>query len=935
MNSLWSDSYLFGNNAEFIEELYDKYLQDKSQVDQKWQEYFDTLVLDGTLDASHNTIKEKFSNLMRDKSLINKSMHSENDLNIYLEIIKLVEAYRRHGVLIANLDPLKRVINKTRPDTLQIINYKNLSSDLTQTVSLSNISALSWNDTISINELINRLEAIYCANIGFEFSHIIDETKRLWLQNYIENNAKDFVLTFEEQKKILAKLTVAETLEKFLHTKYVGQKRFSLEGGESLIPLLDRIIYKSATYDITDVYIGMAHRGRLNCLVNITGKTPQKLFDEFDGSYSQADFVLSGDVKYHKGYKCQYTINNKKINTTILFNPSHLEVVNPVLNGVVRAKIDTKVQHNQNPLGVIVHGDSALIGLGTNQGVFNMSQTRAYGVGGIVHIVVNNQIGFTTSDIRDVRSSLFCTDIIKMIDAPILHVNADDLNSLIFIVDMAMAYRDTFKQDIMIDMVCFRKYGHNEADDPTITQPLMYKKIKEHIGVRALYANELVEKNIITPEYPQLLIEQYREEYAKGKNPVLDEQSSLSWYNEINLDFKKIKNTNLLHHINTAISENVLQKVSTQVTQIPADISLHPMVKKLLDNRIAMANNKLGIDYGMAETLAYGSLLLEGINVRLVGEDTVRGTFSHRQAAIHDTNRDDLLDNAYIPLQQLGQENNTQFNIYDSILNEECALGFEYGYSTINLNDLVIWEAQFGDFANGAQVMIDQFITSGEAKWGILSKLVLLLPHGYDGQGPEHSSARLERFLQMCAELNMVITNITTSANFFHALRRQVAWPFRKPLINFSPKANLRHAGTYSLVSEFTNGGFKEVIDDSFIQDITAVKKVLFCSGKVYFDLAEKQQKENRSDVAIVRVEQLYPLPVKQLTELYKKYSKAVWFWVQEEPLNMGAASFLQMNLKNINYGFISRKPGAATATGYNKIHQQEQQEIINLAFSI
>jgi 2-oxoglutarate dehydrogenase E1 component len=721
--------------------------------------------------------------------------------------------------------------------------------------------------------------------------------------------------------------------EKFLHTKYVGQKRFSLEGGETTIAALDAIINTGANHGVQEVVIGMAHRGRLNVLANILGKTYEQIFSEFEGTSIPDTTMGSGDVKYHLGFRAEHTTpNGKKVNLQLAPNPSHLEAVNPVVVGFARSKADVIYDSNYDQiLPILIHGDASIAGQGIVYEVLQMSGLKGYYTGGTIHFVINNQIGFTT-DFDDARTADYCTSVAAMVQAPVMHVNGDDPEAVVKCVEIATRYRQEFNSDVFIDMVCYRRHGHNEGDDPKYTQPQLYALIDKHVNPRELYSQELISHGSIDAELAKEMekkfwaqLQERLEEVKQRPLPYTYQKPELWWK-----DLRRATEADFDQSPVTAIRQEQFTEIFNALMKWPENFKPLRKVEKLLQDKIKLYETEQAIDWATGELMAYASLLVDGNDVRMSGQDVRRGTFSHRHAVV----RDEETGESYNRLSAL-PNGKGKFRIYNSLLSEFGVLGFEYGYSIANPNTLVLWEAQFGDFFNGAQTIIDQFISSAETKWRQMSGLVMLLPHGYEGQGPEHSSARIERFLQMCAELNLVITNITTAANFFHALRRQLAWPFRKPMVNFSPKGHLRHPGSYSKPQEFTSGGFKEIIDDAFVGSADEVKKVLFCSGRVYFDLAERQQKDNRKDVALIRIEQLYPLPGKQLTELYKKYNKATWFWVQEEPLNMGAASYLQMNLKGINYGVISRQPGAATATGYAKVHAKEQSEIVNTAFSI
>lgn len=928
-----SSSYLFGGNADFVEELYDSYLENPGSLDPKWKIYFDSLQDGGRSDVAYAPIKEKFS-IITQKPILTSNIlaGSESISTAQAKVFELVLFYRQLGSSCADLDPLQRR-ELVKPEVLELSNY-GLESEINNEFYID----LNLDKKAKLNDLVDKFDRIYCGTCGFEFLHVTAVEEREWLTKYVEDNYLNYKLSNGEKIELLSKLTEAEGLEKYLHTKYVGQKRFSLEGGESLIPALDRLIKSGAKSGVSEVYIGMAHRGRLNTLVNIAGKSPQKIFDEFDSNYPHYDFVTSGDVKYHKGYKCNYKTENGFIKTTLAYNPSHLEVVNPVINGIVRARQD-KVDSAQSILGVLVHGDSALIGLGTNQGVLNMSQTRAYGVDGMIHIIVNNQVGFTTSDTRDNRSSRYCSDIAKMIEAPIIHVNADDVESVAFVIDLAINYRTEFKKDIMIDMVCFRRHGHNEADDPTLTQPYMYSKVKQHPGTRALYAKKLVADGVLDSEDDAIkLSEEYRTALAKGTHLSAENMQALKWYDEF--DVSPVLAAKPVDKVSTILSADEILKISDTITALPDKFKPHPTLARLIENRSAMGNGKQPIDFGMAEALAYGSLLQSGISIRISGEDSGRGTFSHRQAVWHDMTRSDLSDSGYVPLKKL--ENNSKFSLYDSVLNEECVLGFEYGYSTINLRDFVMWEAQFGDFANGAQVIIDQFIASAEVKWGTLSNLALMLPHGYDGQGPEHSSARVERFLQLCAENNMHVVIPTNAAQLFHLIRHKAQSNWIKPLVIFMSKKLLRYKDAMSDINELTNGGFKTVIADNNGPGYKTAEKVLVCSGQVYYDLLNERSNREGSKVAIIRLEQLYPFPKETLDAELAKYTKSREFvWVQEEPYNQGAwhqiRDYLQACIHErlqLQFSVVSRPGAAAPACGISTMHNAQLKQILDQAFA-
>jgi len=927
MKQNWQQSYLFGGNADFVEELYDIYLSNPESLEVKWKSYFDSIQDSSIKDVNQQQIKDKFV-LLTSNPNFNVVASGGDDVATF-KVTQMIDNYRRFGHICTDLDPLQR--RKVAASDLLNIAKLGLSDKLEQEFVVSG----DGKTKVKLKNIVALLEKTYCGTVGFEYSHISDQAEYLWVKNYIENNYLKYNLSKEEKINLLSKLNEAEGLERFLHTKYVGQKRFSLEGGDVLIPALDRIITQGAKTGVNNVVIGMAHRGRLNSLINITGKAPQKLFDEFDSNYPTYDFVTGGDVKYHKGYKCNYTTPSGVVETSIMYNPSHLEVVNPVVNGIVRA-IQDYSDNKLSSVGVLVHGDSALIGLGTNQAVFNMSQTRAYGVNGIIHIVVNNQVGFTTSNQSDNRSSRYSTDISKIIEVPILHVNGDDVESLAFAVDFAVSYRNQFAKDVVIDIVCFRRHGHNEADDPSLTQPFMYRKVKAHPGTRKLYADKLIAEGIITDKDVLDMAESYRAALLKGEHLDKNRMQALPWY-DFDLTAMKLASANDV--VDSAVAPDKLIQAGTLITTIPENFKPHQTVAKLLETRKSMLRGEVALDYGFAENLAYATLLQQGISVRFSGEDSGRGTFSHRQAIIHDYNSEDFNEGGYNLLQKT-ENSGSKIEIYDSILNEECVLGFEYGYSTKRLNDLVIWEAQFGDFANGAQVMIDQFVASAESKWGVLSNLVMLLPHGYDGQGPEHSSARLERYLQLCAEKNIKVVVPSTAAQMFHILRVQALTNYKKPLVILLSKKLLRFKEAASNISMLSSGKFETIIADNTTNKQN-IKKVIVCSGQVYYDLFKHRQENNLSSVALIRIEQLYPFPLDAISRELASYVNCHSFvWAQEEPYNQGAwlqvceALDLAVASKNVRFKVSARPSAAAPATGLSTLHSKQLKELIDKAFN-
>lgn len=908
-------SYITNSHPAYIENLYNDFIANPASVDpemRKFFEGFDFAVAQAPATNGHAA---------DGKAVDVQSLQKE------LSVYQLIQAYRKKGHLIAKTNPIRE--RKDRRANLQLSYFGLNDADLTTTFEAGKYIGLP---KASLKDIIAHLQKCYTASVGVEYSAINDQEKIDWLANEVE---KEFHKSFsaDEKRCILEKLNQGVIFEKFLHTKYIGQKRFSLEGGETTIAALDAIINTSAEFGVQEVVIGMAHRGRLNVLANILGKTYEQIFSEFEGTAIPDTTMGSGDVKYHMGFRGEHTTKDgKKVNLQLCPNPSHLEAVDPVVVGFARSKADVIYESDYDKiLPILIHGDASVAGQGIVYEVVQMSGLKGYYTGGTIHFVINNQIGFTT-DFDDARTSDYSTSIASMIQAPVFHVNGDDPEAVVKCVNISTRYRQKFNSDVFIDMVCYRRHGHNEGDDPKYTQPKLYALIEKHANPREVYNAKLIENGSIDADLAKEMekkfwsdLQERLDDIKQHPLPYTYQKPELWWQ-----DLRKATKEDFDKSPVTAITEEQFKTVFDSLMKWPEGFQPLRKVDKLLQEKIKLYETENAVDWATGELMAYGTILLEGKDIRMSGQDVRRGTFSHRHAVLRDENTDE----SYNRLSRIpGAEG--KFRIYNSFLSEFGVLGFEYGYSIANPNSLVLWEAQFGDFFNTAQPMVDQFISAGETKWRQMSGLVMLLPHGYEGQGPEHSSARMERFLQMSAELNWIVANITTSANFFHALRRQLAWPFRKPLVVLTPKAYLRYPGSYSKMSEFLNGGFKEVIDDQFVTQPSEVKKVLFCSGKIYFELAERQQKENRQDVAIVRLEQVFPLPMKQLEELYKKYNKATWFWVQEEPLNMGSAGFLQMNLKGINYGVISRSPSSATATGYAKVHAQEQAEIINTAFTI
>lgn len=912
--------YITSSHPQFIESLYNDFLKDVNSVDPEMKKFFEGFDFAVSSGSSNNKTASN--------GTATAAAPASFDWMKEIRAYRMILGYRNKGHLLAKTNPIRK--RKDRGANIELEFYGFTDADLDKEFFAGQLIGLG---TTTLRNIHTHLEKCYAHHVGIEFKYISDQTKVDFLTAAME---KEFhqPLSLTKRKRILEKLNQGVMFEQFLHKKYIGQKRFSLEGGETTIAALDEIINASANLGVQEVVIGMAHRGRLNILANIMGKTYEQIFSEFEGTATMDQTMGSGDVKYHMGYGSEVTTTDgKTMHLKLMPNPSHLEAVDPVVVGFARAKADVMYESDYDKiLPILIHGDASVAGQGIVYEVLQMSELKGFYTGGTIHFVINNQIGFTT-DFDDARSADYCTSLAAMVQAPVLHVNGDDAEAVVKCVELAVRYRQEFNCDVFIDMVCYRKHGHNEGDDPKFTQPQLYALIDKHPNPREVYTEYLLKNGEADA---QELAKEMEKKFWSDLQERLDDvkQNPLPYhYQAPELAWKSLRKATAedFHQSPiTAISESDFEKIFKSIMTWPDDFKPLKKVEKIIQDKIKLFNEEGKIDWATGELMAYASLNLDGKDVRMSGQDVRRGTFSHRHAVL----QDEVTNRSYSRLKNIDGAAG-KFRIYNSLLSEYGVLGFEYGYAMANPNALVLWEAQFGDFCNGAQTTIDQFIAAGEQKWSRMNGVTMLLPHGYEGQGPEHSSARMERFLQMCAELNMVIANVTTSANLFHLLRRQLAWPFRKPLIIFSPKANLRYAGTYSLKQEFLEGGFKEVIDDPSNPDPLKVKKVFFCSGKMYFDLAERKAKENKNDVAIVRLEQIYPLPEKQLQALYNKYNKATWFWVQEEPLNMGAAWFLQMNVKNMNFGIISRQSSASTATGYNKIHQQEQSEIIDTAFGI
>ena len=929
---------LFGGNAPYVEEMYENYLANPGSVPDTWRQYFDALqhvpATDGSnaKDVPHQPVINAFAE--RAKAGGTKVVLASADVEMgrkRTSVQQLIAAYRNVGQRWADLDPLKRTERPSIPE-LDPAFYGFADADQETVFDTSN--TFFGKDRMSLRELLNALRETYCGTLGAEYMYATDQTEKRWWQQKLESIRSKPSFNAEKKKHILGRLSAAEGLERFLHTKYVGQKRFSLEGGESFIAAMDELIQSAGSKGVQEIVIGMAHRGRLNVLVNIMGKLPKDLFAEFD--HTAPEELASGDVKYHQGFSSDMSTTGGPVHLSLAFNPSHLEIVNPVVEGSVRARMDRR----SDPLGkqvlpVLVHGDAAFAGQGVNQETLALAQTRGYTTGGTVHIIINNQIGFTTSDPRDMGSTVYCTDIVKMVEAPVLHVNGDDPEAVVLATQLALEYRMQFSKDIVVDIICFRKLGHNEQDTPSLTQPLMYKKISAHPGTRKLFAEKLSAQGL-GDTLGDDMVKAYRAALEEGKHsadPVLT-----NFKTKFTVDWAPFLGKKWTDAGDTAIPMGEWKRLSERLTTIPASVTPHQLVKKVYDDRAAMGRGEIPVDWGMGEHMAFASLVASGYPVRLSGEDCGRGTFTHRHAVIHDQNREKWDVGTYVPLQNVA-DNQAPFVVIDSILSEEAVLGFEYGYASNDPNTLVIWEAQFGDFANGAQVVIDQFIASGEVKWGRVNGLTLMLPHGYEGQGPEHSSARLERFMQLAADTNMQIVQPTTASQIFHILRRQMVRNLRKPLIIMTPKSLLRNKDATSPLSEFTKGGFQTVIPE--VKDIKAdkVKRLIACSGKVYYDLMKKREEKGADDVAIVRVEQLYPFPHKAFSTEVKKYPNVTELvWTQDEPQNQGAWFFVQHYIhENMadgqKLGYSGRAASASPAVGYSHLHQEQQKALVDGAF--
>jgi len=921
---------LSGGNADYIEDLYEQFLKDPSRIDATWAAYFRHLQGGVSGEVAHAPIRQRLLAGLKSAPKPTTGGQSDQAGGASAKqgaVSRLIQVYANRGHLVANLDPLG-LQERAKPYVLDPEYFGLSDADLnTEFFTGSRNAALA--ERAKLKDILADLKFVYTETIGAEFAHISNTDERLWLQDSFQVARMQRRFSAAEKKNILWQLTAAEGLERYLHTKYVGQKRFSLEGGDSLIPLLDELVQRAGKASIEEAIVGMAHRGRLNVLVNLLGKSPKDLFNEFEDQYDLAKLRGSGDVKYHKGFSADLKTESGNVHVALAFNPSHLEVVNPVVEGSVRARQERRGDvTGDKVLPVQIHGDAAFAGQGVIMETLQLSQARGFYTGGTVHIIINNQVGFTMSDPRDARSTLYCSDVAKMVEAPIFHVNADDPEAVCFVARFALEYRMKFHKDVVIDLVCYRRLGHNEADEPAATQPLMYQVIRKKPTARQLYAEKLAAEGVLSAAEATAMIEQYRTGLDEGKPQaraalgLIGNKFTVNWSEYLGADWSE--------PVKTAIDMSRLRALGKAITTYPSDWVLHPRVLAIMQARERMVNGDLALDWGAAENLAYASLVQEGYPVRLTGQDSGRGTFFHRHAVLHDQ----VTGRLYTPLQHLAT-NQPTFTVTDSVLSEEAVLGFEYGFSTTEPHCLTIWEAQFGDFCNGAQVIIDQFITSGEAKWGRLSGLTLFLPHGYEGQGAEHSSARLERFLQLCAEFNMQVCVPSTPAQMFHMLRRQMVRHLRKPLIVMTPKSLLRHPLSVSRLEELSTGSFYSVIDEIDEIKPSAVTRLVLCSGKVYFDLLKARRDAKIDSVAIVRLEQLYPFPQDEYEAILRKYENAREIvWCQEEPQNQGGWYQIRHRLQsklgpNDELLYAGRAGAAAPATGIHALHDEQQKNLV------
>jgi 2-oxoglutarate dehydrogenase E1 component len=929
-----TSSALYGGNAAFVEDLYEHYLQDPESVDPAWRRRFDEIHREAANETAHGPVRENFERLAREPTAPRAPKIAglgAADAERQAAVLRLINAYRYRGHQAADLDPL-RLRESAEVADLKPEFHRFTEADMDR---MFNTGSLYAPDRMSLREIIALCREVYCGHAGFEYMHITDTRQKRWIQKRVEGYRARPEITKKGKHWLLTLLTAAEGMEKYLHTRYVGQKRFSLEGGEALIPLMDELVQRAGRLEVEEIVIGMAHRGRLNVLTNILGKPPAEIFNEFEGRIDIESHRMSGDVKYHMGFSTDVDTDGGIVHLALGFNPSHLAIISPVIEGSVRARQHRhKDRTGSKVLPLLIHGDSAFAGQGVIMETLQLSQTRGFGTGGTVHVVVNNQIGFTTSNPLDTRSTLYCTDVGKMVQTPIFHVNGDDPEAVIFITRLALDFRTAFHKDVIIDLVCYRRHGHNEADEPAVTQPVMYKKIRRHPTARELYAERLVAEGLISPDQGRAMVESYRGSIEQGVVEACPGLCALK--NPYKVDWSRFRNVDWDHPADTRLPKPVLTDLGLRLAKLPEGFELHPRVAKIWTERRKMALGDQMTDWGFAENLAYATLLHQRYPIRLSGQDSGRGTFFHRHAVVHEQNSGET----YIPLQHLAADQ-PHFVVIDSILSEEAVLGFEYGYATAEPDTLCIWEAQFGDFANVAQVVIDQFISSAGTKWGLFCGLTMLLPHGYEGQGAEHSSARLERFLQLCAENNIQVCNCTTPAQVYHLLRRQMIRPFRKPLVVMSPKSLLRHRLATSSLDELAEGYFRPVICEVDPLETERVIRVVVCTGRVYYDLLEARRARGLDNVAIVRIEQLYPYPKEEFVASLTRFDKAdEILWCQEEPQNQGAwdqikhrfHALLEDGGKRLYY--VGRPSSAAPAVGSHRVHVKQQDQLVDEALS-
>ncbi len=939
-NDKQQDTLLDGENAVYLELLFENYLKNPASVSETWQRYFSDMPVPADFQngATHSVMREQF----RTDKLHTNTSRAQPDSNVEIEnerqqvhILQLINSYRSLGHLVAYTNPLRG--DEVLPN-LPELTLKNYGLDKVDRNKLFEPGSFQMKERPTLGNIFEALRHTYTESIGIEYMHIMDTNEKRWIQSRIEPCQARPDFDNEKKSQLLDQLVAAETLERYLHKKYVGQKRFSLEGGESLIPMLNEIIHHSAVQHTREIVLAMAHRGRLNVLINVMGKSPEDLFSEFEGN--NVDQLSAGDVKYHKGFSCDIATKQEPMHLALAFNPSHLEIVGPVSCGSVRARQERRESLIDDKEGkvvsVVIHGDAAFSGQGVVMESFNMSQTRGYRINGTVHIVINNQIGFTTSTQLDSRSTYYPTDVAKMINAPILHVNGDDPEAVAYAAQVALDYRLQFKKDVVIDLVCYRRHGHNEADEPAMTQPVMYATIRSKKTTQELYAEKLINEGLLSKNQAAERIEAYKNKLAAGK-PAIETLDYSSIPPNLLINWSSYENREWTAKADTRFDLKTLQKMVKRFHNVPERIVVHKQIQKIIDQRNQMAAGTRPIDWGFAEILAYATLLYQGYDVRISGQDSGRGTFSHRHAVLHNQ----VKKQAWVPLKHVANKQG-KFFIIDSVLSEEAVLAFEYGFSTTSPNTLLIWEAQFGDFVNGAQVVIDQFISSGEQKWGRFCGLVMFLPHGYEGMGAEHSSARLERFMQLCAEGNMQVCVPSTPAQTFHMLRRQMIRPYRRPLIVMTPKSLLRHPAAVSSIEELTEGNFRPIIDDArFIKNNQSISRIVMCSGKVYYDLLTKSNEENIHDIALIRIEQLYPFPDKLLKKILGSYPNVrELVWCQEEPRNQGAWDSTKHRFRIYEDQYdqvscVSRPSSAAPAVGSHKVHMKQQMTLVNKALKL